>query len=235
MFDLVSYSDDYKEYYLLECNAVESGRSLPMFQSSIPPSSFLHSWRWRQNVPLKHIWTSTRLHGIIYQKIVDFNTFIVLNCKVQTEFAPVTVANKSKWREFENCLKGNVTRVYTYIIWENIGKYVTFTPRYVASSKNKKKKLSHVFSIYIFIIILEFLYGGQTCCCYVSVQELVQTATIVFGYFRGKTLIHTLYNNSNYTGYRMLNEITIYCITSNIKPPQTKMHPDFKCGFWGKN
>jgi hypothetical protein len=80
-----------------------------------------------------------------------------------------------------------VTREYTYIIWKNAV--------HTKTQWQEQKKISHVFSICIFIRILDFLYG-QTCYCYVSVQELVQTATTVFGHYRGKILIYKLHSNS---------------------------------------
>jgi hypothetical protein len=90
-----SHSGDYEEYYLLGYSTVEIVGTQPTFLRNMsPPSSgsknkpskklaerrwetelpelarlILRPWRWRRHVPQKRRLSSSRLHGVISQKI----------------------------------------------------------------------------------------------------------------------------------------------------------------------
>jgi hypothetical protein len=87
------HNSDYKQYYLLECDTVQSGRSSQMNRKNVlRPSSgsdnkqlcmlptwswflvwlTLRPWRWKEYVPPKRWWTSIGLHCPTSQKTVFF-------------------------------------------------------------------------------------------------------------------------------------------------------------------
>jgi hypothetical protein len=66
-----SHENDYEDFCLLECEAMSSGRKLPMFQSNmLPPPSGLY---WREHAPLRH-GNTTRIHGLTPQKTAVSNS-----------------------------------------------------------------------------------------------------------------------------------------------------------------